>query len=297
MPGIAAVGVDDDLAAGQPAVPLRPADDKAPGRVDEVAGVFVDQPGGQHRLDDLLNDLPAQQIEVGLGAVLGGDDHCRDVDRHPVLVGDGDLALAVRPQMAHAAVPAHLGQPPGELVGERDGQRHLLGGFVAGVAEHHALVAGAGLGGGIGGALLDLDRIVDTECDVGRLLIDGGEHRAGLGVKTEFRAGVADLPDNLAGDMGDIDIAAGGDLPHQHDHAGGAAGLAGDTGIGVFGEDGVEDGVGDLVADLVGMSLSHRFAGKIGSCHNTSSFLWVSASTDRPAAGTKNRPGEIPDDA
>jgi hypothetical protein len=38
----AAVGVDDDLAAGQAAVALRAADDEAAGRVDQVLGV-----GGQ----------------------------------------------------------------------------------------------------------------------------------------------------------------------------------------------------------------------------------------------------------
>ena len=35
------------------------------------------------------------------------------------------------------------GQPAGEPVGQRDRQRHELGGLVAGEAEHQALVAGA----------------------------------------------------------------------------------------------------------------------------------------------------------
>jgi hypothetical protein len=51
----AAVGVDDDLAAGQAAVALRAADDEAAGRVDQVAG-FLQPLLGQHRLDDLLDD-------------------------------------------------------------------------------------------------------------------------------------------------------------------------------------------------------------------------------------------------
>ena len=50
----AAVGVDDDLAAGQAAVALRAADDEAAGRVDQVLGLL--QPLlRQHRLDDLLD--------------------------------------------------------------------------------------------------------------------------------------------------------------------------------------------------------------------------------------------------
>ena len=43
----------------------------------------------------------------------------------------------------HGAALADRGQPAGEPVGERDRQRHQLGGVVAGVAEHQALVAGA----------------------------------------------------------------------------------------------------------------------------------------------------------
>ena len=41
------------------------------------------------------------------------------------------------------AVLADRGEPLGEAVGEHDRQRHQLVGVVAGVAEHHALVAGA----------------------------------------------------------------------------------------------------------------------------------------------------------
>ena len=46
----AAVGVDDDLAAGEAAVAVRAADDEATGRVDVELGVLVDQ---------LLRDAPS----------------------------------------------------------------------------------------------------------------------------------------------------------------------------------------------------------------------------------------------
>jgi hypothetical protein len=54
--GRAAVGVDDDLAAGQAAVAVRAADHEAPGGVDQVAGVAAEAFLRQHRLDDLLDD-------------------------------------------------------------------------------------------------------------------------------------------------------------------------------------------------------------------------------------------------
>ena len=50
----AAVGVDDDLAAGQAAVAVRTADDEAAGRVDVVLDLAVDQLVRQQRLDDLV---------------------------------------------------------------------------------------------------------------------------------------------------------------------------------------------------------------------------------------------------
>ena len=39
----AAIGVDDDLPAGQPGVTLRPADDEASGGIDEELGLLREQ--------------------------------------------------------------------------------------------------------------------------------------------------------------------------------------------------------------------------------------------------------------
>ena len=44
-------------------------------------------------------------------------------------------------------------------MGQRDGRRHQLGSFVGGIAEHHALIAGAAGINALG--------------DVARLLVDG----------------------------------------------------------------------------------------------------------------------------
>ena len=84
-----------------------------------------------------------QRVEVDVGGVLAGDDDGVEADRAVAVVLDGDLGLAVRAQVRHRAVLADRGQPLGQPVRERDRQRHQLGGVVAGVAEHQALVAGA----------------------------------------------------------------------------------------------------------------------------------------------------------
>ena len=145
MAGHAAVGVDDDLAAGQPGVAHRAADDELAGRVDQQpVAVGGQAERGQLRLDDELLDVGGEQLlDRDVLGVLGGDDDGVDGDRLVVLVDDGDLGLAVGPQVGHRPVLADRGQPAGQPVGQRDRQRHELGGLVGGVAEHQALVAGA----------------------------------------------------------------------------------------------------------------------------------------------------------
>ena len=61
------------------------------------------------------------------------------------LVADRNLALAVRPQVVEDAALADLGETAGQGVCQRDRERHQLLGLLAGVAEHHPLVAGPNL--------------------------------------------------------------------------------------------------------------------------------------------------------
>ena len=186
---------------------------------------------------------------VTVSAVLGGDDHGVDAGRLAVFVVlDGDLALAVGTEVGELAVLADFGEPAGELVGQRDGRRHQLGGLVGGIAEHHALVAGAAG--------------VHAQGDVAGLLVDAGDDRAGVGVEAVERVVIADGGDDAAHEGLEIDIGLGGDFAGDDDQAGGGQGFAGHAAVGVLLEAGVEDGVGNLVGDLVGMTLGHRLRGK-----------------------------------
>ena len=97
-----------------------------------------------------------------------------------VLVDHADLGLAVGAQVGQHADPADLGQALGQAVRQPDGQRHEVGRLVAGVAEHHPLVAGT-----LGVELVLAARcrsrtskaVVDTLGDVGRLLVEGDHAR------------------------------------------------------------------------------------------------------------------------
>src|SRR5262249_20693763 len=91
MPAPAAVGIDDDLAAGQARVPHRPADDEATGRVDEAFGLGRDELARQLLLADLLEDRLLEGLVLHVGMVLRRQDRRVDGDRAVVLVADGHL--------------------------------------------------------------------------------------------------------------------------------------------------------------------------------------------------------------
>ena len=110
---------------------------------------------------------------------------------------------------------AHVGQPLGQLVGQRDRQRHELVGLARGVAEHHALVARAGeieliVVGGVGPRLVGL---VDALRDIGRLLVDRVDDRARVAIEAVVGVVVADPAHRLARDVLDVDVGLGRDLP------------------------------------------------------------------------------------
>ncbi len=139
-----AVGVHNDLSSGEAGIPLRAAYYKASSGIDVNFCTLIQQPGRDGGLDDQLNHVGTDLLQGCLRAVLRGDDH--RIHSHwtaGLVIFHGDLTLAVGPQVVHQPLLAHGGQPLGQLVGQRDGQRHKLLCLPAGVAEHHPLVAGA----------------------------------------------------------------------------------------------------------------------------------------------------------
>ena len=220
----AAVGVDDDLAAGQSAIALRATDDKAAGGVDQVLGV-LEPLGRQHRLDDFLNDrFDEGRLHLGaiahLWAVLARKHHGIDAVRLAVHIAHGHLAFGIGPQKGQAAVASQLGLAFDQAVGIVDGRRHELGGLVAGVAEHQALIAGPGVEVVVAG-------MVHALGDVIGLLVVADHDRATLVVDTVLGIVVTDAFDGVARDLDVVYVRVGGDLAGQHDKACVAQGLGG----------------------------------------------------------------------
>ena len=189
------------------------------------------------------------------------------------VVRDGDLGLAVGAQVGQLAGLAHRGEALGEAVREEDRQRHQLGGVVAGVAEHQALVAGALLVERVDAAGAALERRVDALGDVRALLADRGADAAGRAVEALRRAVVADREHGVAHDLRDLDVGLGGDLAGHVDQAGGDHGLDRDPAARVLGEHRVEDRVRDLVADLVRVSLGDGL-GREQACGHAELLRW-----------------------
>ena len=216
--------------------------------------------------------------------MLGRDDNRRDLDGHAALIANRDLGLAIGAQVGERAVLAHAGQALGKALGKVNGHGHERGGLAHGVAEHHALVAGADkverVGRSVGNLGLDLEALVDALGDVGRLAVNGREHAAGVAVEAVLGTVVADVLEHAASDGLDVHVSLGANFTgHKNDARGGEA-LASATharevgllagGRDIAGsfkarlglQDGVEHGVGNLVADFVGMALGHALGGE-----------------------------------
>src|SRR5690606_35289738 len=112
----AAVGIDDDLSAGQAAVAVRAADHKAPGGIDVADEVLVHELARQYRLDHVLNDLLADLCQLNFGRVLCAEHDGVNALERPAVVFDSHLRLAVRAQPLEFARTPQLGLTRGEFV-------------------------------------------------------------------------------------------------------------------------------------------------------------------------------------
>jgi hypothetical protein len=155
-------------------------------------------------------------------------------------------------------------------VGQRDRQRHQLGGLVGRVPEHEALVAGAlPLDLVLGGARrARLVAGVDALRDVRRLGADRDAHAAGGAVETLAGGVVADPQDGVADDRRDVDVTGGGHLAGDVHLPGRDHGLDGDPAAGVLREHRVQDRVADLVSDLVRVALGDRLGREEAAWHS-----------------------------
>ncbi len=139
----AAIGVDDDLAAGEAGVAIGAADEELAGWIDVPDCV----PGDPALRQGLLHIGFHQGEHVGRGHALVDmlvrDDNLGGGDGFAVTIGDGHLALRVGAETGLLATVASLGQEPQDAVRIVERCRHEFRRLVTGIAEHDALIAGA----------------------------------------------------------------------------------------------------------------------------------------------------------
>ena len=81
-------------------------------------------------------------------------------------------------------------------------------------------------------------------------------------VKSPGSIAIAHILDDLADDVGNLDVGFGGDLARDEGDPGGQNRLAGHAAMSVLHDNGVQNSVGDLIRDFIRMAFGHRFGGK-----------------------------------
>ena len=183
--------------------------------------------------------------------MLRRDDDRRHFDRAAIDVAHRDLALGVGPQKIELTAFAELGEIFHQPMRHRDRQRHDLRRLVARESEHQALIAGALF-------LVQAFALGDALRDVGRLRLDGGQHRAHIAVEADLGAVVTDFDRGLPRDFHIVGTRLAGYLAGEHDQPGLGERFERDPRVGVLFQQRVEDGVRNLVAHFVRMAFGDR---------------------------------------
>src|SRR3546814_116987 len=145
------------------------------------------------------------------------------------------------------AVGRHLFQDLVRIIQRR---RHEIGGFVAGIAEHDALVARA---------FILVSAGVNALRDMRGLTVEEVGEFGGFPMETLLL--ISNAFDRIPGRFFDFGLACrcqftifgneaairAAHFPRQHDPVGGGERFAGDTRFGVLGKEQVDDGVADLI--------------------------------------------------
>ena len=135
MTGTAAVGIRNQLTPRNAGIRRRAAHDEPPCGIDEELGVLIDQRGGDRRQDHMPQNVVPQRVNVNAFPVLAGHDDRRHPAR-PVLpvVFHRDLRFPVGEKILQFIAAAHQLQPLRQRVGQLDGQRHPVDGFLTGIS-------------------------------------------------------------------------------------------------------------------------------------------------------------------
>ncbi|QTK79822.1 hypothetical protein AT6N2_C2179 [Agrobacterium tumefaciens] len=192
MGGRTTICVDDDLAAGQAGVTVRTTNNELARRVDIPLAIVGDLQVAESLTDiGLDNGTNLLRIPVGIQMLRGENDGHR-FGRLAVDVAHGYLALGIGAELCCLTFAALTrgSEQLQDAVGIIDRRRHQIRCFLAGVAEHDALVARTLV-------TLLIGSVVHALCDIGRLRMQENVDLGGLPVETVLF--ISDVADRLAG--------------------------------------------------------------------------------------------------
>ena len=139
------------------------------------------------------------EIFGGNGFVmLSGNHHGVHAVRLAVHILDADLALAIGTEKIQLAGTAYFAELTNQFVRQHDRERHQFRGFIAGIAEHEALIAGAAG--------------IDAHRNIGGLALNGVQNPAGFAIEPKCRVGITDIADHFARQARHIDISISRDF-------------------------------------------------------------------------------------
>ena len=201
---------------------MRTADDELARRVHVEFHVVAEefpQMGGKlllhARNEDVAHivfDFLLHGFIVSKLIVLCADDDGVDAKRFPAFaVFHRHLRLGIRAEVSHLpTLAADGGQFFQQQMREVDGQRHVVLGFFAGEAEHHALVAST-----------LVFRVFATYAleNVVRLTMKSRQNATRLRIKLVLRLVVADAIDDAPRNVLNLNVCVGADFARHHDEA------------------------------------------------------------------------------
>ena len=173
--------------------------------------------------------------------------------RLAVAVFDGDLGLAIGTEEMDLLALADFREALREAMGQLDRHRHEFFGFIASVAEHQALVAGAAG--------------IHAHGDVRRLALYRANHRAGVRIETVFRVVVADLAHGFAGQLIVIHMGRSRDFAGHDDQSSGQQGFARYASLRILPHYFIKDRIRNLVSNLIRVAFRDRLGSKQKIAH------------------------------
>ena len=238
-----AVGIDDDLAAGQACISVRSTDDETAGRIDEVLGVLINHILRKDRIKDILSDVFVDLFLADLSIMLCGQYDSLQAYRLSILILHRDLALSIRSEILQSSILANLRQLQAQLVGKVDRERHIVIRLIGGVSEHHSLVAGSdGFDLAVGHLVfLCFQRLVNAHGNIRGLLVQSDKNRAGICIKSHIAADITDLTDGVTHDLLIINICCRSDLTADNNKTSAGSCLTGNTAHGILRNDCVQN--------------------------------------------------------